>query len=229
MSSQALISLESVSKFYGQGNQRVEALKEIELSIQPGEFVTLVGPSGSGKSTILNIMGLIDRVDTGIVRLDGVDVSRYSDSELARLRRERIGLIFQSFNLIPILSVAENIGYPLSRSSLRPKHRKERVSTALAEVGLADLGHRLPNQLSGGQQQRVAIGRALVKKPSIILADEPTANLDSVNGQLIVELLRTLNRHDGVTVVLASHDERIIGIADRAIYLLDGAIRLAAA
>lgn len=226
MITEELIRFDHVSKHYGRGIQRVDALQGIDLAIHHGEFVTLVGPSGSGKSTLLNIMGLIDSADSGTIRWEGVDVSGYSDAHLSRIRRQHIGLIFQSFNLIPILTAAENVGYPLLRSGLRASEQRVRIKEALNEVSLAELAHRMPNQLSGGQQQRVAIGRALVKKPSLILADEPTANLDSANGHVIVELLKELNHRDGVTIVLATHDERFMGIADRSLALLDGALHL---
>jgi len=218
------IQLQSVTKEYMLGKTTVHALRGISLKIEQGEFVALVGPSGSGKSTALHILGALDRPTSGEVWIQDTPVANMSDKQLARLRRERIGFIFQSFNLIPVLSVYGNVEFPLLLMKV-PKHeRRERVMTTLTQVGLQDRAKHKTEELSGGQRQRVAIARALVTNPSIILSDEPTANLDSKTGAAIIDLMEELNEGNQVTLVFATHDESIVSRAKRIVPILDGQI-----
>jgi putative ABC transport system ATP-binding protein len=205
------------------GKAEVHALKGIDLTIKGGEFFVLAGPSGSGKSTLLNIIGCLDRPTEGEVWLEDIPVSRYSEAELNRVRLYHIGFIFQSFNLIPVLNVYENIELPLLiRRDISAGERKERVTTMIQRVGLIEHIKHRPFELSGGQQQRVAIARALVTKPKIILADEPTANLDSGTGIEIIELMREINTQNSTTFIFSSHDPKVIQKASRVFYLEDG-------
>ena len=218
------IQLQSVTKEYMLGKTTVHALRGISLKIEQGEFVALVGPSGSGKSTALHILGALDRPTSGEVWIQDTPVANMSDKQLARLRRERIGFIFQSFNLIPVFSVYGNVEFPLLLMKV-PKHeRRERVMTTLTQVGLQDRAKHKTEELSGGQRQRVAIARALVTNPSIILSDEPTANLDSKTGAAIIDLMEELNEGNQVTLVFATHDESIVSRAKRVVHILDGVI-----
>jgi len=218
------IQLQSVTKEYMLGKTTVHALRGISLKIEQGEFVAMVGPSGSGKSTTLHILGALDRPTSGEVWIQDTPVANMSDKQLARLRRERIGFIFQSFNLIPVLSVYGNVEFPLLLMNV-PKHeRRERVMSTLTQVGLQDRAKHTTEELSGGQRQRVAIARALVTNPSIILSDEPTANLDSKTGAAIIDLMEELNEGNQVTLVFATHDESIVSRAKRIIHILDGQI-----
>ncbi len=219
------IALKSVSKEYQLGQTIVHALRNVSLEIAQGEFVALVGPSGSGKSTVLQLMGALDQPSFGEVWVDDQLVNRLSDRELAQLRRDRIGFIFQSFNLIPVLSVFGNVELPLVLKKLPKQERQEKVHAMLERVGLADRAQHKTEELSGGQRQRVAIARALVTNPSIVLSDEPTANLDSKTGEEILDLMQRLNEQDRVTLLFATHDTHIVSRARRVINILDGHVR----
>ncbi len=216
-----MIELNDVSKVYQVGDERVRALDHVSVHVAPHEFVSIIGPSGSGKSTLMNIIGCLDVADAGIYRLDGIPIEDYSEKELARVRNEKIGFVFQSFNLIPKLSAEENVELPLIYRGIRRAERNERVRTALDRVGLLNRAKHLPTELSGGQQQRVAIARALVTRPSLILADEPTGNLDSHTTADIMSIFRELHEQ-GNTIVLITHDNDIAHRARRIIHILDG-------
>jgi putative ABC transport system ATP-binding protein len=220
-----VVELENVKKYYMLGQTRVDALRGVSLSIGEGEFLAISGPSGSGKSTMLNMFGCIDVPSEGTVRIAGVETERMSDKELTRYRRTKISFIFQSFNLIPVLNVYENIEFPLLlQKSLTKKERDDRVMKAIEEVGLADRVQNKSTELSGGQRQRVAIARALVTKPLLVLADEPTANLDSETGKRIIELMKKINETEGTTFVFSTHDAHIVSEARRVVRVLDGQI-----
>jgi putative ABC transport system ATP-binding protein len=220
----ALIELAGIERIFRLGDSQVHALSALSLSIEAGEYVAVMGPSGSGKSTLLNILGLLDRPDAGRYRLEGRDVTTLSADEQARVRRERIGFVFQSFHLVPRLSAAENVALPLVLAGLPPRLRAERVARALADFGLAErAGHR-PDQLSGGQRQRVAIARATIMRPALILADEPTGNLDRATGQEVTRLLEELHA-TGVTLVVVTHDPALGGRARRQLHMEDGRLR----
>jgi putative ABC transport system ATP-binding protein len=220
-----LVQIENVSKQYRLGEQIVTALDRVNLNIEDGVFMAIAGPSGSGKSTLLNLIGCIDTPSSGRIVIAGRDVSGRTPDELARLRGRSIGFIFQTFNLLPVLSAAENVEYPLLQfKELDAKERRARVEHYLGIVGLADHANHRPNQLSGGQRQRVAIARALAVRPKIILADEPTANLDHKTGMRILRLMRSINRRSGATFVFSTHDKRVIDMADRRVDLEDGEI-----
>ena len=214
--------LEHVSKDYGEGAGRVRALSDVTLDVEPGEFTVFSGPSGSGKTTLLNLIGCLDRPSEGRLRIAGQDVGTLDGVALSALRARQIGFVFQSFNLSPVLSAAENVELALQLAGL-PADRA-RAEAALADVGLAGLGHRRPAQLSGGQQQRVAIARALVKQPALVIADEPTANLDSANGHAVLDLMLALNRDRGATFLFSSHDARVLAVARRVVTLRDGVV-----
>ncbi len=221
-----LIDIQNLTKVYGTGQAAVHALRGVNLEVARGEFIAIMGPSGSGKSTLMNIIGCLDRPTEGIYILDGEDVSRLSKNDLARVRNRQIGFVFQSYNLLPRLTALKNVMLPLlynRAEHLTGEQRCQRAVAALEAVGLGDRLHHRPNELSGGQQQRVAIARALVNRPAIILADEPTGNLDSKSGVEIMELLNKL--HDqGVTVVMVTHDQHCATYAQRIVHLLDGLI-----
>jgi putative ABC transport system ATP-binding protein len=220
-----LVRVENVSKQYTVDEQPVTALNRINLNIEEGVFMAIAGPSGSGKSTLLNLIGCIDTPSSGKIHIAGRDVSGRSPDDLARLRGRSIGFIFQTFNLLPVLSAEENVEYPLLQfKELTVAGRRERVRHYLNMVGLAEFGRHRPNQLSGGQRQRVAIARALAIRPKIILADEPTANLDHRTGARILRLMRRINRKTGATFVFSTHDKRVIDMADRRVDLEDGEI-----
>ena len=209
------------------GSVAIQALKGVSLNIGEGEFTSIAGPSGSGKTTLLNIIGLIDGFDQGSLTINGITIKDQGRQELARLRREFIGFVFQSFNLLPVLNVFENVELPLiiSKKGGSKAARRDRVNYLLDEVGLADrLGHT-PAELSGGQQQRVAIARALVTSPRIVIADEPTGNLDSDTGEKILSLMKTINREEKTTFVFSSHDPQIWNMADHVVFLHDGNIK----
>lgn len=216
-----MIELEHIRRTFQVGEQTVKALDDISLSIAKGEYVSVMGPSGSGKSTLLNVIALLDQPSAGHYRLNGRPVTQLSDDELAKVRRENIGFVFQFFHLIPRLTAAENIEMPMILAGVSSTARRQRVATALAEVGLEDRARHKPDQLSGGQLQRVAIARAMIMKPEILLADEPTGNLDSQSGKEIIELLESLNRQ-GVTLMIITHDQNIGGRARRKIRIVDG-------
>lgn len=218
------IQATSVTKEYKLGKTTVNALRGISLRIEQGEFVALVGPSGSGKSTTLHILGALDRPTSGEVWIQETPVTQMSDKQLARLRREQIGFIFQSFHLIPVLSVYGNVEFPLLLMKTPKQERRQRVMATLERVGLADRAQHKTEELSGGQRQRVAIARALVTNPRIILSDEPTANLDSENGKAIIDLMQKLNEEQQVTLVFATHDASIVSRARRIVRILDGAV-----
>ena len=219
-----IVSIQKVLKNYYLGKTVVNALRGIDLEAEKGQFICIAGPSGSGKTTLLNLIGCLDKPTSGKVFLDGDDVERLSDNQLSRLRAERIGFIFQSFNLIPVLSAFENIEYPLLLKGIPRGSRKKKVLAMLEEVELADFARHRPNQLSGGQRQRVAIARALVTAPEIILADEPTANLDSKTGKAIVDLMRKINEEMKTTFIFSTHDVMVMKYAHRLIRLQDGRI-----
>lgn len=217
-----LLKVEHLSKVYGTGENEVRALDDVSFYIQNGEFVAIIGPSGSGKSTLLHILGGVDRPTAGHVYLDGTDIYSKNQEQLAIFRRREVGLIYQFYNLIPVLNVEENITLPVLMDGR--KVNEERLLELLTTLDLADRRQHLPNQLSGGQQQRVSIGRALINAPSIVLADEPTGNLDSRNSQEIMELLKLSNRKYGQTLVMITHDENLALQADRIIVIEDGKI-----
>ncbi len=221
----ALIELENVTKIYTSGgNNRVTALKDATLSLEPGEFVCVAGPSGSGKSTLLHLIGVLDAPTSGTIRIGGQSTAGLSRTQTALLRRRQIGFIFQAFNLVPVLTAYENVEYVLLLQNMPGWERRQLVEKTLADVKLDGISHRRVTELSGGQQQRVAIARALVGSPPIILADEPTGNLDSVTGAAIIDLLRELNRTHQTTFLFSSHDPRVIDRSDRVIRLQDGKI-----
>lgn len=217
-----ILTVENLSKVYGQGEAATRALDDVSFSIAEGEFCAIVGSSGSGKSTLLHLMGGVDRPTSGTVRLNGEDIYARSDEQLAVFRRREVGLVYQFYNLIPVLNVVENITLPVALDG-RPVNR-ERLAALLRTLGLEGRENVLPNQLSGGQQQRVAIGRALMNAPSVVLADEPTGNLDSRNSSEIMALLRASNKEMGQTLVVITHDEDIAATADRVIAIEDGRI-----
>ena len=216
-----MIDLQDITKVYQIGDEKLYALNHATLHIAPWEFVSIIGPSGSGKSTPMNIIGLLDTADAGTYKLDGIPIQNYSERQLARVRNEKIGFIFQNFNLIPKLTAGENVELPLIYRGMRPAERSERVALALERVGLTARARHLPTELSGGQQQRVAIARALVTDPSLLLADEPTGNLDSHTSAEIMGILHELHRQ-GNTVVLITHDNDIARQAPRSVHILDG-------
>ena len=218
-----ICQLVGVTKSYPMGDLLVQALRGVNVSVGAGEFTVFAGPSGSGKSTALNLLGCLDRPTSGEVFLVGQNVATLSDDALGAVRARRIGFIFQSFNLIPVLTASENVDLALRLAGVEGS-RAERVEKALTEVGLKDYLHRRPSQLSGGQQQRVAIARALVKSPAIVIADEPTANLDSTNGEAILDLMRQMNEEKGVTFLFSTHDPMVMARAKRVVRLKDGEV-----
>jgi putative ABC transport system ATP-binding protein len=214
----------AVSRTFGTGRNAVRALREVSFTVPQGQLVALHGPSGSGKTTLLNITGGLDRPDTGQVLVAGHELTAMSERDRLMLRRTAVAFIFQSFGLIPILSAAENVGVPLRIAGRGPSDREDRVRLMLELVGLADRSRQRPGELSGGEQQRVAIARALAGRPQLLIADEPTGQLDSETGRQIMRLLRTAIRAEGVTVLVATHDQALIGLADRVLSLVDGRI-----
>lgn len=220
-----MISNEHVKKVYRMGELDLTVIKDLNLEIAHGEFVAIVGPSGSGKSTVLNLLGCLDKPSEGKVVIDGVDVTELDTTALANFRGENIGFIFQSFNLIPVLSVYENIEYPLIMiQNLSKEEREKRIMQLLKDVDMLDQKNKFPDQLSGGQRQRVAIARALVTKPKIVFADEPTANLDTKTSNQIITLMRNIQREFNTTFIFATHDEKIVSAVDRIITIVDGVI-----
>ncbi len=218
----AVIQIEEVKKIYHMGDIEVSALNGVTLQINQGEMVAITGPSGSGKSTLMNIIGCLDSPTSGTYILDGTDVSKMTDDEQALVRNKKIGFVFQTFNLLPRTPALDQVELPMVYAGA--PNRKERARAALEAVGLGDRVHHRPNELSGGQQQRVAIARALVNNPSIILADEPTGNLDSKSGVEIMNIFKSLNHDQGLTIILVTHDPSIAGQAQRAIRVRDGVI-----
>ena len=220
----AAIRAVDLTRTFEVGETIVEALRSINLEVERGQFVALVGPSGSGKSTLLNLVGGLDRPTGGQLWVDGVELSASKEKALTEHRRRRVGFVFQSFNLLPRLTAIENVALPLMFVGASERERVERAEQLLAQVGLSDRLEHRPTQLSGGEQQRVAIARALVNRPAIVLADEPTGNIDTTTGAEIMDLLRRLNREQGVTLLLVTHDPEAAGFADRVIQLRDGRI-----
>jgi putative ABC transport system ATP-binding protein len=220
-----IAELEKVHKIYHIGKIDFPALRGISFSIEEGEFLSIAGPSGSGKTTVLNLLGCLDKPSRGKIFLENRDITAFSTSKLADFRRRNIGFVFQTFNLIPVLTAMENVEFPLILEGRHDsKERRHVVEEILTEVGLKDFIHRRPNEMSGGQQQRVAVARALVKKPKLVLADEPTANLDSVTGEEILQLMLELNQKTSTTFVFSTHDKMVMDFARRIIRLRDGKI-----
>ena len=217
-----ILEISNLCKVYGKGETRVDALKDVSFDVEQGEFVAIVGPSGSGKSTLLHILGGVDVPSSGIVNIAGTDIGKLDETKLAIFRRRNIGLIYQFYNLIPILNVEENMTLPILLDGKKPD--KELLKNLVEKLGLKDRLSHLPNQLSGGQQQRVSIGRALMNNPALLLADEPTGNLDSENSREIISLLRKFNKENNQTVIIITHDEKIALSADRVITIEDGRI-----
>lgn len=220
-----MIAARRVSKVYGHGPAAVHALREVDATLERGELIGLVGPSGSGKTSLLNILGCLDRPTSGTVLLEGRDLFAMNDRELTRFRAQALGFVFQGFNLFELLTAGENVEYPLHLAGVRAAGRRRRAAEALEWVGLADKAGRRPDQLSGGEKQRVAIARALVHRPKLVLADEPTANLDSETGARVVSLLRTLNEQLEVTFLIATHDQALLSQLDRVLSIRDGRLQ----
>tara|TARA_R110002072_G_scaffold82763_3_gene188346 strand:- start:22810 stop:23496 length:687 start_codon:yes stop_codon:yes gene_type:complete len=218
-----MIEISGIHRTFILGDSAVHALENINLHIDPGEYLSVMGPSGSGKSTLLNMLGLLDRPDEGRYFLNGVDTQSLDENERARLRREQIGFVFQSYHLIPRLSARENVEMPLMLAGIPAKKRRSSVDDILEKLGIAHRAHHLPNQLSGGERQRVAIGRSIIMQPTIILADEPTGNLDSRSGAEVTEILESLNR-DGITLLIVTHDNSMGERARRRVRMIDGTI-----
>jgi len=219
-----VVKAENVVKDYGLNDQIVHALRGVNLEFQGGEFAAIAGPSGSGKSTFLHLIGCLDTLTGGSIHVGGSNTSNMTRNELALLRRHSIGFIFQAYNLIPVLSVEENVSFPLTLMGVDNKEIKERTAKVLRDVGLEGMAKRRPKEMSGGQQQRVAIARALVKRPALILADEPTANLDSTIGREILELMLALNKAEGTTFIFSTHDQMVMDYARRIVRIRDGRI-----
>ena len=223
MSEQTLI-IKDLSRTFKAGKYKVHALKNTNLTINRGEFVAIMGPSGSGKTTLLNILGCLDKSSSGRVTLDGVDISKLNENKLSNIRRDKIGFIFQNANLMPILNAIENVGLPMECNGTPKDKRIKRAEYLLKLVGLEERIKQRPNQLSAGEQQRVAIARAFANQPSIILADEPTGNLDSKTGEIIMELLQSLNQNIGATIIVVTHDEKMALYANKKMIIEDGKI-----
>jgi putative ABC transport system ATP-binding protein len=225
MKMNAIVSVEDVAKIYKLGKTEVPALRGVSLQIDRGEFLSIAGPSGSGKTTLLNLVGCVDTPTTGRVIVDGKDTLSLSERALTALRLHRIGFIFQTFNLVQVLSVTQNVEFPLLlQGGLTRKEREGRVAALLEAVGLQDHARHRPNELSGGQRQRVAVARALVTRPSLVLADEPTANLDSQTGANIIDLMKEMNRRDGTTFIFSTHDPKVMAHATALVRIADGQV-----
>ena len=218
-----MINLSGIERVFTVGEEAVHALRPLDLDVEAGEYLSVMGPSGSGKSTLLNILGLLDRPDRGRYLLDGTDTVSLSDQEQAAVRRHKIGFVFQFFHLVPRLSAAENVALPLMLAGVAPAERRQRVEEALAALGMGDRLRHRPDQLSGGQRQRVAIARATIMRPAIVLADEPTGNLDRASGQDVIDILERLNG-EGITLVMVTHDPELGRRARRQIHMVDGEI-----
>ncbi|MBZ6113061.1 MULTISPECIES: ABC transporter ATP-binding protein [Streptomyces] len=221
---ETMVRVEGVRKAYGQGGAAVHALRGVSFEVRRGELVALKGRSGSGKTTLLNVVGGLDAPDAGRVEVDGRELAELDEDGLLALRRDRIGFVFQSFGLVPILTAAENVGVPMRLRRTAPREREERVGLLLSLVGLADHAAQRPGELSGGQQQRVAVARALANNPALLIADEPTGQLDAETGHSVMELLRAVVRSEQVTALVATHDATLLGLADRVLELRDGEI-----
>jgi putative ABC transport system ATP-binding protein len=220
----AVIDARGLDKSYRNGDLVTPVLHGVDLCVQRGDFVALMGPSGSGKSTLMNLLGLLDRADAGRYALDGADVIALSASQLAEARNRSIGFVFQSFNLLKRMNVLENVALPLLYAGLSRRDSRQRALAVLEQVGLGELGHRMPNQLSGGQQQRVAIARALVNRPPLLLADEPTGNLDTRTADEVLDVLVALNREQGLTIVVVTHESDVAARGKRLVRLKDGVV-----
>ena len=220
----AIVRMRGVTKVYGTGDAATHALRGVDLDLERGAFAAMAGPSGSGKSTLLNVIGALDRPTSGTIEVDGHDLGRLAPAALSRLRRDRIGFVFQSFNLIPVLTALENAEYVLVLQGVAAAERRERVRALLADVGLGGLEHRYPRELSGGQQQRVAIARAIVSEPALVLADEPTANVDSITGAALLDLMHDLHETKRITFLFSTHDRTVMTRAERLLLLRDGRI-----
>ncbi len=223
-SQEPIVELRSVSRVYRQGQLEVYALRDLSLAIEPGEFTAICGPSGSGKTTLLNLIGALDRPTSGSVLIEGRDLGAMGQRERSHLRRDRIGFVFQAYNLMPVLTALENAEMVLSLQGMEKEARREQVRLVLKEVGLEGLEDRTPDELSGGQQQRVAIARAIASRPAVVLADEPTANLDSENAIHLLDVMERLNHDRGVTFLFSTHDPRVMERARRLIRVVDGQI-----
>ena len=219
---QPIVKLDNVSKYYQQGKVTVKAVEDLTLTVDSGDFVALSGPSGSGKTTILNLIGALDEPTSGTIWLEGLDLSQQNRTRLSKIRRDRIGFVFQSYNLIPVMTAFENAEFVLALQGVEVNERQRRVQLIMQEVGLGDLMNRRPDELSGGQQQRVAIARAIVPEPAIVLADEPTANVDSATANDLLDLMEELNVSKGITFLFSTHDQRVMNRARRLIQLRDG-------
>jgi putative ABC transport system ATP-binding protein len=217
-----IIELVGVTRVYRQGRVDVHALRGLDLSVEKGEFLALCGPSGSGKTTALNLIGALDKPTSGSVQLEGRDLATLSARELSRIRRDRIGFVFQAYNLVPVLTAYENAEIVLALQGASAADRRRRVMDLLSDVGLSGLEHRRPDELSGGQQQRVAIARAIAADPAVVLADEPTANVDSDTAEMLLTLMEKLNRERGVTFLFSTHDPRVMAHASRVVRIVDG-------
>ncbi len=220
----AIVDARQLTKVYLMGTTEVHALRGLDLRVRAGEFLSVMGPSGSGKSTLLNILGCMDRPTSGEIRVDGMELSQVPYRRLPHLRREKIGFVFQQYHLLTHLTALENVMLPLRYAEVAPKEARHRAESLLTRVGLGDRMHHRPLELSGGQQQRVAVARSLVNRPAILLADEPTGNLDSQSGDEIMALLRALNEEEGQTLIAVTHDPRVAAKTDRTVHLLDGQV-----
>ena len=221
----SIVSVRNVSKDYMLGKTVVHALQDVSLEVQGGDFLSIAGPSGSGKTTLLNLVGCVDTATGGVVEVDGRDTSRLSERALTELRLRRIGFIFQSFNLVSVLTVAQNVEFPLLlQGGLTARERAARVTALLAAVGIEGYAKHRPSELSGGQRQRVAVARALVGRPALVLADEPTANLDSRTGESVIDLMKEMNRKDGTTFIFSTHDPKVMSHASAIVRIADGRI-----
>ena len=220
----SIVSCQNVTKIYRQGNVAVHALRGVDLDIETGDFAALAGPSGSGKTTLLNLVGGLDTIDEGEITVDGHRLREVGDSAMADLRLRRIGFVFQAYNLVPVLSAVENVEYVMLLQGVAKKERRDRALAMLEEVGLADKAHQRPAELSGGQQQRVAVARAIVSDPAIVLADEPTANLDSATGRDLLETMLRMNANRKVTFIFSTHDRQVMEFARRLVRIQDGQV-----
>jgi len=221
---QTIVELKHLSKIYQQGELELKAVNDVSLTIRKGDFAALCGPSGSGKTSILNLIGGLDNPTLGEVWLDNIELASLSKSGLAEVRKNRIGFVFQSYNLIPVMTAYENAAFVLELQGIDKKEQQQRVMQTLSDVGLAGLEHRRPDEMSGGQQQRVAIARAIVTKPAIVLADEPTANVDSHTAEALLDLMQNLNEQQGITFLFSTHDQHVIDRAKRIIKVHDGKV-----
>ena len=221
----AVVEVENVTRVYEEkGQPSAQALRGVSLKVEKGEFMALSGPSGSGKTTLLNLIGGLDAATSGVIRVDGKALSGMSRLQLADMRRDRIGFIFQAYNLVPVLTASENAGYVLELKGMGAKERREKVKAIFERIGLGAFLDSRPLKMSGGQQQRVAVARAIVSEPAVVLADEPTANLDQATGAALMDLMRELNRERGITFIFSSHDPMVLERADRVVRLIDGQV-----